>query len=213
MNSLTCTRWVLSLALLAPTAGLVQPTEVQAQIVHSMTDYASAPPFMTNNSVPNVLLVLDTSGSMNRIAYDTAFDTATSYYGLFDPTDCYKYGAKGAKNAFTPDPAANPATPGTCTNAPYPWSGNLLNYVTMRRIDVVKAVLIGGICDVGARVPGQGGSKKKGACATQTSAQSVFESGGDITQTITSAQASGLMPASDIPSSKDVYFYMMGSQP
>src|SRR5689334_9943575 len=109
----------------------------------SMSNYAGTPPFVTTAVTPNILLLLDNSGSMNNMAYPTAtvaFNNATKYSGIFDGTECYQY----ASNRFQPDPAANPAGPPAACNATYPWSGNLLNYGVNREIDVVKLVMVGG---------------------------------------------------------------------
>lgn len=167
----------------------------------SLSDYTAYPPFTATTAVPpNILLLLDNSGSMNTKAYQIAFDPARVYYGLFDPLECYTYGS----NKFQPDPAANPSSPGTC-GVLYPWSGNLLNYVSMRRIDIAKWVMMGGICSVGGR-------DAQGNCR-QLIGQNSFASTCclDQTQFITVAQASGRMPLTSIPASGNVYFHMMGS--
>jgi type IV pilus assembly protein PilY1 len=178
-------------------------TEVRAQ---SMADYTAYPPFVGANAVPpNVLLIMDNSGSMNEAAYNgQAFDPARAYGGLFDATECYSYGS----NRFSPDPAGNPATPGTCTDASYPWSGNLLNYVGMRRVDIVKWVMIGGVCF--------GPRDVAGNCATgsEVRAQDNFDSGAcclNQTMSVSTSLASGRIPASIIPSGSTVYFHTMGS--
>lgn len=178
-------------------AVLSGPMEARAQ---SISDYTSTPPFISNAVAPNILLLLDNSGSMNSRAYQTAFDTATTYYGIFDPTECYQY----SSNRFQPDPASNPATPGTCGSS-YPWSGNLLNYVSMRRIDTAKWVMTGGICAV-AR-------DSSGNC-TRFKGQENFSSSAccrDQTQSVTNAQATGRMDATYIPAGGDVYFHLVGS--
>ena len=56
------------------------------------------------------------------------------YYGYFDPAARYVYNTTGKyfeRNTATPTPATS-------------WSGNFLNWVAMRRFDVLKKVLIGG---------------------------------------------------------------------
>ncbi len=50
------------------------------------------------------------------------------YYGYFDPTSNYSY----ASNKFYRDPNG-------------PWSGNWLNWLCMRRIDILRKVLMGGL--------------------------------------------------------------------
>jgi hypothetical protein len=122
----------------------------------ALADYTSSPPFVRQAVPPNVLLLMDNSGSMNMAAYQTPFDSAKTYTGLFDPLECYSYGVL----QFDPDPAVNPPVLSTCTNASYPWSGNLLNYVANRRIDIVKWVLVGGTCDIGRGADGTCGRAK-----------------------------------------------------
>lgn len=179
------------------TGALLWPIQVKAQ---AMADYTASPPFISNAVPPNILLLLDNSGSMNTRAYETAFDSAKVYYGLYDPYECYDYGS----NKFQPDPAANPTTLGTCSNGTYLWSGNLLNYASMRRIDIVKWVMMGGICSVGGR-------DAQGNCRQLIGQNSFDACCQDQTGSITVAQASGRMPSSLIPSSGNVYFHLMGS--
>ncbi|MGH7252388.1 MAG: hypothetical protein ACREIE_01175, partial [Nitrospiraceae bacterium] len=191
----------LALACALLLAGLfLGPIEVNAQ---AMADYTAYPPFIGANAVPpNILLLLDNSGSMNNMAYGNAFDPNQTYSGLSDPLECYDYGS----NKFIPDPAVNPGTPGTCTTSPYLWSGNLLNYVSMRRIDIVKWVMMGGTCSVGGR-DAQGGCQ-------QLVGQYTFDNAAcclDQTMTVPTAQATGRMPASIVPSGSNVYFHLMGS--
>ena len=189
--SFTC----VSLALFAVV--MICPSHASAQ---AMADYTSTPPFVSQTVPPNVLLLLDNSGSMNMAAYQTVFDMTKTYSGVFDPLECYSYGT----NQFDPDPSANPASLGTCTNASYPWNGNLLNYVANRRIDIVKWVMVGGTCDIGRGSDGTCGRAK---------GQDTFDSGAccrDQTQSVTVAQATGRMPSSLIPGSGNVYFHMMG---
>ncbi len=153
---------------------------------------------------PNILLLMDNSGSMNEMAYTTVFDPVKTYLGLYDPTECYTYGS----GVFAPD--INPSQVKPCSAA-YPWDGNLLNFVSMRRIDIVKKVMMGGICSVGGR-------DAMGNCR-QLIGQSTFSgaSPGDCcvnqTQSVTDAQATGLMPASlltGIPAGGTIYFHNMG---
>jgi len=192
--ALTCALSLASLIL------ILGPTEVNAQ---AMADYTSVPAFVGRDAVPpNILLLLDNSGSMNTVAYQTSFDPTKSYFGLFDPLECYDYGS----NKFIPNPAANPTTLGTCTTSPYLWSGSLLNYVSMRRIDMVKWVMMGGTCSAGGR-DAQGGCK-------QLIGQSTFDNSAcclDQTLSVPTSQATDRMPASILPSGSDVYFHLMGS--
>src|SRR5437867_7037780 len=196
MKRQTMTGISVMLALLALPATPLWPVEVRAQ---SMSDYTASPPFVSNTVPANILLLLDNSGSMNNMAFTTAFNPATTYSGLFDATECYSY----SSNVFQPDPSANPAAPGICTNASYPWSGNLLNYAAQREIDMVKWVMIGGMCNV-TRDAQFNCSQVKGQdnfAATCCLAQ---------TQSVTVAQATGRMPATNIPASGSLYFHHRG---
>lgn len=194
----TPSKWIAAAFVLLALSPFYGPTKGYAQ---AMADYTATPPFIADAVPPNVLLLMDNSGSMNNAAYQTPFDTTKAYFGIFDPYECYAYGTL----KFDPDPATNPAALSTCTNATYPWSGNLLNYVANRRMDIVKWVTVGGMCDVGR------GSN--GTCS-RTKGQDAFDSSAccrDQTQSLTVAQAAGRMPAGLIPGSGSVYFHMMGS--
>jgi type IV pilus assembly protein PilY1 len=118
----------LSLVMLLPMPAMAQ----------SMADYTCFPAFTTTAVTPNVLIILDNSGSMNNMAYGydgdgfyhpDDFDPATTYYGYFDSTSHYTYSATGE---FERDSAGD-------------WNGNFLNWLTMRRVDVARKVLVGGL--------------------------------------------------------------------
>ncbi len=115
-----------------------------------MGNYCSTPPFLSQAIYPNVLILLDNSGSMNEFAYKesssciniytkwrtyynltvySGYNPDTSYYGYFDPNTKYTYDSTGEYFEAS----------GTGQ-----WSGNFLNWLTMRRIDIAKKVLIGG---------------------------------------------------------------------
>jgi len=120
----------------------------------SMNDYCQTPPFVTSGASslkPNVLLIVDNSGSMNEFAYKTAgtgdssfdgsYNSAASYYGYFDQTKMYSYSTTSSGYFYvdstkTLDTAKFNSTEG--------FSGRLLNWLTMRRVDVVRKVLVGG---------------------------------------------------------------------
>ena len=213
-ESRTFTHCVLALALLALTAGLVRPAGVQAQI--AMAEYTATPPFVAEVVPPNILIILDNSGSMNNMAYEDsqeAFDPTKTYAGIFDAADCYQY--DGTANTFVPDPAANPATmPGggwTCTgNSTYEWSGNLLNYGTMRRLDIAKWVMVGGLCAV-ARDSDLACSSVLGQVAQKTSYTPQSHCCQNKAQAIATADVSGRMPAAFIPSGSKVYLQLEGT--
>jgi type IV pilus assembly protein PilY1 len=92
-----------------------------------MSTYTCYPVFQVNTTEPNILVVLDNSGSMNAQAYEGAYDHGTEYYGYFEPYKTYSH----ASNVFT-------------RNAAGSWDGNFLNWLTMRRIDLARKALMGG---------------------------------------------------------------------
>jgi len=166
-------------------------------------NYKAEPEFISDSVPPNVLLLMDNSGSMNSGAYvQNPFDKTKAYLGVFDAYDCYKF----QSNKFVPNPAANPTALGTC-GASYPWSGNLLNYATQRRMDIVKWVMIGGNCSAGSLAL---------ATCTQLKGQDVFDLTAccvDIAPSIIKTQLVGLMDSAYIPSLNTdvVYFHHKGS--
>lgn len=92
------------------------------------------PPFGYVSVPPNVLIVLDNSGSMYELAYkkDEQYNQNNLYYGYFDPSSKYSYKKVSKKKGyFYKDPNGN-------------WSGNYLNWLTMRRVDIMRKVLVGG---------------------------------------------------------------------
>ena len=108
------------------------------------SNFTAAPPFVaTNVGKPNVVIALDISGSMKQVAYaDTGagnwksglhddFDPTYSYYGYFESNRKYSYAPSTDKQFFYEDGGGL-------------WDGNYLNWLTMRRMDVVRKVLVGG---------------------------------------------------------------------
>ncbi len=94
----------------------------------SMGNYTSYPIFQVSSVTPNILIMIDNSGSMNFQAYYGDYDHNTKYYGYFEPYKMYSY----ASNTFT-------------RNGAGPWDGNFLNWLCMRRVDIARKVLMGGL--------------------------------------------------------------------
>jgi type IV pilus assembly protein PilY1 len=133
---------------------LTGPDRVHAA---SMVDYCQVPPYVIQNVPPNVMIILDTSRSMLYFAYRddmgtpdnvlddnfctnssdpcANFDPAITYYGYFDTGTWYTY----SNNRFLPR-----ALKSAGAKQASDWDGNFLNWLTMRRIDVVRKVLTGG---------------------------------------------------------------------
>jgi type IV pilus assembly protein PilY1 len=125
------------LLALSPFCG---PNKAQAQ---AMADYTSTPPFIADAVPPNVLMLMDNSGSMNTSAFHEngeAYVPTKEYNGYFAPSKCYSYGS----NKFTP--VADKAVTGNPCAAAAPWLGNFLNYMTMTRLEITKWVMMGGKC-------------------------------------------------------------------
>lgn len=113
-----------------------------------MADYAAAPPFVTVSEKPAVMLLFDNSASMHEFAYQerninyndngttrsasAGFNSATTYYGYFDNTTNYTY---DSTNKYF------------YVNSAGDWNGNFLNWLFMKREDVAKKVLTGGVVD------------------------------------------------------------------
>jgi len=133
-----------------------------ASVPAAMNDYCVVPPYVVQNIQPNVMIVMDTSGSMFNFAYTDGFQTTTpsddhactssdpctgftnpgtypdyKYYGYFDPDSWYTYTGSGSKFVFSRLKSAG-------TKSSSEWDGSFLNWVTMRRIDVLRKVLTGG---------------------------------------------------------------------
>ncbi|MBI3606442.1 MAG: hypothetical protein HY207_00570 [Nitrospirae bacterium] len=146
----------------------------QAQTV---TDYTAIPPFVGNANAPNVLLLLDNSGSMNDRAYvsPAAYSATTEFGGYFDPTQCYSY----ASNTFSVAGTTRPC--GTAGN----WDGNFLNWLMMSRIEVAKWVMTGGKC-----TPRSG----TGNCDAATNSKLIFETAPSFS--VNNVTADGVTPFS-----------------
>jgi type IV pilus assembly protein PilY1 len=109
------------------------PTQAQ-----TLSDYSALPPFLGNVLTPNVLILMDNSGSMDSSAYhnnDEGYDSTREYGGYFDNTRCYTYGS----GKFTVTTGAPPSCGTT-------WDGNFLNYLVASRIEITKYVMMGGKC-------------------------------------------------------------------
>ncbi|HAK61241.1 MAG TPA: hypothetical protein DCO77_12825 [Nitrospiraceae bacterium] len=108
--------------------------------ISAMDDYCSVPPFLSNTVPPNVLFVLDNSGSMNCMAYPGTYDPTQfdggEYFGYYDSDKMYSYTGN--------DWVVTTADPSSATLAEPIASGNLLNWATMRRMDAAKKLLNGG---------------------------------------------------------------------
>jgi type IV pilus assembly protein PilY1 len=108
----------------------------------TMSDFTAYPPFLVVSPKPNVLILLDNSGSMFDFAYNfngagvsQGFDPAIDYYGYF-LSDMW-YESLGNLFVEVAPKSARPKAAGE-------WDGNFLNWLTMRKIEIARKVLVGG---------------------------------------------------------------------
>lgn len=135
-----------------------------AVAVISNADYTAVPPFVSNATTPNIIVVMDNSGSMSNRACEstscgtlsdgststtTMWTNTTRYSGYFDPLRCYGYNTTDQRfESGTSKAALDTACPDT------EWDGNFINWATLRRFDAVKRAMIGGDCNVARATDG-----------------------------------------------------------
>lgn len=138
-------------------AGLAWTLTASAQ---TMDQYASAPPFVSDQVAPNIIILMDNSGSMRNRACEatscgtlpdgtpsttTSFVATTRYSGFADPMRCYVWDA--TDNRFELGVGAKVALNTPCPATEY--DGNFVNWATFRRFDAVKKAMNGGQCQNG----------------------------------------------------------------
>jgi type IV pilus assembly protein PilY1 len=138
----------------------------------AMSDYCQVPPYVIQDVPPDVMIVIDNSGSMFNFAYFDGFTTTStaddvmctstsapctgftepgtyptySYYGYFNPDYWYTY----SSNRFMPAaPKTGSGLSGARAKNAAEWDGNFLNWVTMRRLDIIRKVMTGGKTESG----------------------------------------------------------------
>ena len=141
--------------------GLLIPAVRGWAVPPAMESYCVKPPFLGTSTTPNVGIILDSSGSMNCLAYQSGYDPTQfvngKYYGYFEPDLYYQYitgttVASGTNpdrwkpvSGFTTVTPVSSVTPIVAVTAAHPViSGNMLNWITMSRQDVAKKILVGG---------------------------------------------------------------------
>jgi type IV pilus assembly protein PilY1 len=116
----------------------------------AMEDYCIVPPFVGATIPPLVMLVMGRDHKLYYEAYndvfdynddgilDTTYTHSVDYYGYFDSYKCYEYDTTGTDAfvpvSFTADKFCGPGQ----------WSGNILNWITMSRMDALRKVIYGG---------------------------------------------------------------------
>ena len=111
-------------------------------------DIAQQPVFL-NPPDPRIMLLVSRDHELSKKAYndysdldgdgqlETTYTDTIDYYGYFNPRRCYTY----RNDRFEPQDPATGTNAHECNNA---WSGNLLNWVSMTRMDVLRQTLYGG---------------------------------------------------------------------
>ena len=65
-----------------------------------MSDYCSAPPYVTRSIPPNIMVLMDNSQDMLNPAHtDASYDNDTTYLGYFIPNACYSYGSNRSESS------------------------------------------------------------------------------------------------------------------
>lgn len=165
-----CVSFVVGAALL--TFSWLQPITAQAGVCQQGT---GIPPFLSAGADPNLLLLLDNSGSMLDMAYvdpneqcfDETYDNATIYTGYFDRNSWYSYDFTTDKRfeiqAFEPAICSGAgvyfandasAVKYVCVDldvsgdvASFVATGNFMNWVASSKFDIQKNILTGGKYD------------------------------------------------------------------
>lgn len=146
------------------------PILVAGSASAGMNDYCQVPPYVIQNVPPTIMILMDISGSMFDLAYRDGFATPETdddasctttnvdnsssraclgynpnfdYYGYFDSNYWYTYGS-GTFTRHVPKPGSGLSGSQAKTSTDAWWDGNLLNWMTMRRIDIIRKVLTGG---------------------------------------------------------------------
>ncbi len=130
-----------------------------------MQRYCAIPPYVEEAVDPNIIIVMDYSGSMQLPAhfgcsfsyyYGTrtvvcsganhihrTYSPDTVYYGYFDPTKYYRYNHTEDYWEVNPTCNVNPSQE-RIGSGPDCVSGNLLNWISMSRFDVALKAMTGG---------------------------------------------------------------------
>lgn len=120
----------------------------------AVDDVAHYPPLSAQaDAAPRSMLVLSNDHNWYSKAYtdwsdldkdgviDATYRSDLEYYGYFESDSCYQYSNSIADGAFQRTSSA--ADDHSCSGNKS-WSGNLLNWATMTRIDIIRKALYGG---------------------------------------------------------------------
>jgi len=131
---------------------LVQPVMAAAPAAGSMKNYCVKPPFVSQSVPPMVMFEVGRDHKLYYEAYndgvdlngdgriDRTYDHSIEYYGYFNPYKCYTPPAGASSGDYFTPVATN--TDRFCSAGQ--WGGNILNWLTMSRMDVLRKVMYGG---------------------------------------------------------------------
>jgi len=147
----------------------------------TMENYCQYPPYVRQSVLPSVTLLVSNSVSMLQFAYGDdvdpsnpcdeqtnacgGFDPGKRYYGIFDP-DYWYTGSTSSSGGFTKAGAVGGTAVSPTGRGANDWHGNFLNWLTTRRVDVLRKVLTGGKGE-GTQLCGAGTSEWKRFSDTQ----------------------------------------------
>jgi type IV pilus assembly protein PilY1 len=170
-----------------------------APSARAAVDLADAPLFSSVSVPGNLLLALSVEyPTASTYAYpsSTAYATASTYLGYFDPAKCYTYNyvsSAPTTSYFVPNGAASSHV---CSGSTL-WSGNWLNWAGMQSLDEFRWVLTGGNRLVDS--------------STQTILQKTYHSGQDGSSAPTKSIGSTLVSgATAVTSWSSVYSRISG---
>ncbi|MFO7761180.1 MAG: PilC/PilY family type IV pilus protein [Desulfobia sp.] len=145
--------------------------DVQGFSEPNNSTYECQPVFLSSSVQPNILIILDNSGSMNELSVPPSESYAgppvgnSKYYGYFNPDYFYRWdGNKFIHQYKKIEYAGTPGSDGywqvkdlngntrtlhdteiEAGDSSGLWDGNFMNYAAMRKIDVVRKVIMGGL--------------------------------------------------------------------
>ena len=128
----------------------------------AVNPYCATPPFIQSKIPSNIMLVLDYSGSMGWDAYSGNYDSNKTYYGYFIPNSMYKcskwscewqdecncdgYWYIDNSSSFdNSNDGTYKSDHGYYFTVKREYSGNVLNWFYMERIDILRWILTGGM--------------------------------------------------------------------
>ncbi len=136
------------LLLLLCLSALARPVPATA----AANDYCIKPPFVSQSAPPMVMFEVGRDHKLYYEAYndgvdldgdgriERTYDHSIEYYGYFHPYKCYTPASGSSANDYFTPVATN--TDRFCSSGQ--WGGNILNWMSMSRMDVLRKVMYGG---------------------------------------------------------------------